>query len=87
MSFNAMSSKYLAIILNCFTYKRYHSGSLAFGAAIIAIVQLIRITLEYIDRKLKGTYLKISDSQFQFLMCFYSVLRVLTNCDVNLELS
>ncbi|KAK2566941.1 Choline transporter-like protein 4 [Acropora cervicornis] len=33
---------------------RYHTGSLAFGAAIIAIVQLIRAILEYIDAKLKG---------------------------------
>ncbi|XP_031574217.1 choline transporter-like protein 4 isoform X2 [Actinia tenebrosa] len=32
---------------------RYHTGSLAFGAAIIAIVQMIRAVLEYIDRKLK----------------------------------
>ncbi|XP_065647600.1 choline transporter-like protein 4 isoform X2 [Hydra vulgaris] len=31
----------------------YHTGSLALGAAIIAVVKLIRITLEYIDRKLK----------------------------------
>lgn len=30
-----------------------HTGSLAFGAAIIAIVKLIRITLEYIHKKLK----------------------------------
>ena len=35
-------------------YCRYHTGSLAFGAAIIAIVQMIRITLEYIEKKLKG---------------------------------
>jgi len=33
---------------------RYHTGSLAFGAAIIAIVQLIMAILEYIDAKLKG---------------------------------
>ena len=33
----------------------YHTGSLAFGAAIIAVVKLIRITLEYIHKKLKGT--------------------------------
>jgi len=33
---------------------RYHTGSLAFGAAIIAIVQFIRAVLEYIDHKLKG---------------------------------
>ncbi|ELT97196.1 hypothetical protein CAPTEDRAFT_153937 [Capitella teleta] len=33
---------------------RYHTGSLAFGALIIAIIQMIRIGLEYLDRKLKG---------------------------------
>ena len=33
---------------------RYHTGSLAFGAAIIAIVQFIRAVLEYIDHKLRG---------------------------------
>jgi choline transporter-like protein 2/4/5 len=30
---------------------RYHCGSLAFGAFIIALIQLARIALEYIDRK------------------------------------
>ncbi|XP_074873735.1 choline transporter-like protein 4 [Carettochelys insculpta] len=33
---------------------RYHTGSLAFGALILTIVQLIRIILEYLDHKLKG---------------------------------
>lgn len=33
---------------------RYHTGSLAFGSLIIAIVQLIRAALEYIDHKLRG---------------------------------
>ncbi|XP_028395012.1 choline transporter-like protein 4 [Dendronephthya gigantea] len=32
---------------------RYHTGSLAFGSLIIAIVQIIRATLEYIEHKLK----------------------------------
>ncbi|KAM4038571.1 LOW QUALITY PROTEIN: choline transporter-like protein 2 [Anomaloglossus baeobatrachus] len=32
---------------------RYHTGSLAFGSLILAIVQLIRIMLEYLDHKLK----------------------------------
>ena len=35
-------------------YHRYHTGSLAFGSLIIAIVQLIRAALEYIDHKLRG---------------------------------
>ncbi|XP_015276283.1 PREDICTED: choline transporter-like protein 4 [Gekko japonicus] len=32
---------------------RYHSGSIAFGALILTIVQAIRIMLEYLDHKLK----------------------------------
>lgn len=34
---------------------RYHTGSLAFGSLIIAIVQLIRAALEYLEYKLKGS--------------------------------
>ncbi|XP_031569515.1 choline transporter-like protein 4 [Actinia tenebrosa] len=33
---------------------RYHTGSLAFGSLIIALVQLIRAGLEYLDHKLRG---------------------------------
>ena len=33
---------------------RYHIGTLAFGALIITIIQMIRICLEYVDSKLKG---------------------------------
>ena len=36
-------------------FSRYHLGSLAFGSLIIAIVQLIRMFLEYLDHKLKGS--------------------------------
>ncbi|KAM8972489.1 choline transporter-like protein 2 [Pelodytes ibericus] len=44
---------------------RYHTGSLAFGSLILAIVQLIRIMLEYLDHKLKG-----ADNKFaRFLLC------------------
>ncbi|XP_067057187.1 choline transporter-like protein 4 isoform X1 [Acropora muricata] len=43
----------LPIISSFWRTLRYHTGSLAFGAAIIAIVQLIRAILEYIDAKLK----------------------------------
>ena len=32
----------------------YHTGSLAFGSLIIAVVQMVRIFLEYLDHKLKG---------------------------------
>lgn len=33
---------------------RYHFGSLAFGSLIIAIVQFLRIVLEYIDHKMRS---------------------------------
>ncbi|XP_054578457.1 choline transporter-like protein 4 isoform X2 [Eptesicus fuscus] len=33
---------------------RYHTGSLAFGALILTLVQIARVTLEYIDHKLRG---------------------------------
>ncbi|XP_050713800.1 choline transporter-like protein 4 isoform X4 [Eriocheir sinensis] len=32
---------------------RYHTGTLAFGSLIIAIVRMIRVILEYIDRKVR----------------------------------
>ncbi|XP_035879736.1 choline transporter-like protein 4 [Phyllostomus discolor] len=33
---------------------RYHTGSLAFGALILALVQIARVILEYVDHKLRG---------------------------------
>ncbi|XP_006004880.1 choline transporter-like protein 5 isoform X2 [Latimeria chalumnae] len=44
---------------------RYHTGSLAFGSLILAIVQIIRIILEYLDHKLKGAENKCA----KFLLC------------------
>ncbi|KAM9762350.1 choline transporter-like protein 5-B isoform 2-T2 [Menidia menidia] len=35
---------------------RYHTGSLAFGSLILASVQMIRILLEYLDHKLRGSH-------------------------------
>ena len=32
---------------------RYHTGSVAFGSFLIALVTLIRMLLEYVDQKLK----------------------------------
>jgi choline transporter-like protein 2/4/5 len=46
---------------------RWHTGSLAFGALIIAIIQFIRIVLAYMQKKLKG-YGDNSVAQF-FLKC------------------
>ncbi|XP_073792214.1 choline transporter-like protein 2 isoform X3 [Danio rerio] len=44
---------------------RYHTGSLAFGSLLLAIVQVIRVLLEYIDHKLKGAENKFA----KFLLC------------------
>ncbi|XP_017272256.1 choline transporter-like protein 2 isoform X2 [Kryptolebias marmoratus] len=44
---------------------RYHTGSLAFGSLILAIIQIIRVFLEYLDHKLKGAQNKFA----KFLLC------------------
>uniref|UniRef100_A0A3P8W7Q4 Choline transporter-like protein n=1 Tax=Cynoglossus semilaevis TaxID=244447 RepID=A0A3P8W7Q4_CYNSE len=44
---------------------RYHTGSLAFGSLILAMVQVIRIILEYMGNKLKGS----RNSFAKFLVC------------------
>ncbi|KAG7514794.1 choline transporter 5 isoform X2 [Solea senegalensis] len=44
---------------------RYHTGSLAFGSLIVAVVQMVRVALEYLDHKLKGS----QNSCAQFLLC------------------
>uniref|UniRef100_A0A4W5R4M0 Choline transporter-like protein n=1 Tax=Hucho hucho TaxID=62062 RepID=A0A4W5R4M0_9TELE len=44
---------------------RYHTGSLAFGSLILALVQMFRIVLEYLDHKLKGAH----NAFARFLIC------------------
>ncbi|XP_056153974.1 choline transporter-like protein 4 [Lampris incognitus] len=44
---------------------RYHVGSLAFGALILTLVQIIRIILEYIDHKTRSA----QNACARFLMC------------------
>ncbi|KAK7124214.1 hypothetical protein R3I94_018546 [Phoxinus phoxinus] len=44
---------------------RYHVGSLAFGALILTLVQLVRIILEYLDHKFKAA----QNPCARFLMC------------------
>ncbi|XP_031821007.1 choline transporter-like protein 4 isoform X1 [Sarcophilus harrisii] len=44
---------------------RYHTGSLAFGALILTVVQLVRIVLEYLDHRLRGA----QNSLTKCLMC------------------
>lgn len=37
-----------------FSSPRYHTGSLAFGSLILAFVQMFKVIVEYLDRRLKS---------------------------------
>uniref|UniRef100_A0A8C2PRR3 Choline transporter-like protein n=1 Tax=Cyprinus carpio TaxID=7962 RepID=A0A8C2PRR3_CYPCA len=50
---------------------RYHTGSLAFGSLILAIVQIIRVLLEYLDQKLKGAQNKCAKFLLSCLKCCF----------------
>ncbi|CAL1544616.1 unnamed protein product [Lymnaea stagnalis] len=50
---------------------RYHLGSLAFGSLIIAIIQMIRIFLEYLDYKLKDSQNKVAKFILICLKCCF----------------
>ncbi|XP_067661086.1 choline transporter-like protein 2 [Haliotis asinina] len=50
---------------------RYHIGSLAFGSLIIAIIQFIRIALEYLDSKLKGSENAVARFFLRCLKCCF----------------
>ena len=62
---------------------RYHLGSLAFGSLIIAVVQMVRLVLEYIDRKTKNAQegnrvVKVAMMCCKcFLWCFEKCLKFL----------
>ncbi|XP_027811067.1 choline transporter-like protein 2 isoform X2 [Marmota flaviventris] len=50
---------------------RYHTGSLAFGALILAIVQIIRVMLEYLDQRLKAAENKFAKFLMTCLKCCF----------------
>ncbi|XP_015746412.1 choline transporter-like protein 4 [Python bivittatus] len=50
---------------------RYHIGSLAFGALILTIVQLIRMILQYLDHKLKDSNNKVARCILCCLKCCF----------------
>uniref|UniRef100_A0A674EBV8 Choline transporter-like protein n=1 Tax=Salmo trutta TaxID=8032 RepID=A0A674EBV8_SALTR len=52
-------------LFSSFRFGRYHTGSLAFGALILAVVQMARIILEYLDSKLKGS----NNVAARFVLC------------------
>ncbi|XP_067951394.1 choline transporter-like protein 2 isoform X2 [Watersipora subatra] len=49
----------------------YHTGSIAFGALIIAIIQIIRVGLEYLDAKLKGAENPVAKFLLKCLKCCF----------------
>ena len=59
---------------------RYHMGTIAFGALIIAIIQMIRIVLEYLDQKLKGKENKVVKFilWYVFTVGFLSVIELIS---------
>ena len=48
---------------------RYHLGSLAFGSFLVAVIQLIRIIVEYVDRKTKTAQDKNKLAKAAMCMC------------------
>ncbi|XP_030745823.1 CTL-like protein 2 isoform X1 [Sitophilus oryzae] len=53
------------------TTLRYHLGTIAFGSLIIAICRIIRLCLEYIDRKLKKYDNELTKAIMCCLKCFF----------------
>ena len=49
------------------TAGRYHIGSVAFGGFIVAVIQFVRLLLEYVDRKSKK--MQRNNPAARWLMC------------------
>lgn len=55
----------------------YHLGTVAVGSFIIALIQLIRIILLYLQRKLKGSNNKLAEYALKALQCcFYCLEKI-----------
>ncbi|NWW41402.1 CTL2 protein, partial [Panurus biarmicus] len=50
---------------------RYHTGSLAFGSLVLAVVQVVRVTLEYLDHRLKAAENKFAKFLLSCLKCCF----------------
>ena len=60
----------------CFHLDRYHLGTVAFGSLLIALVQLIRVILEYVDHKLRESQTTVAKFVMKYVSLFGSVFRV-----------
>ncbi|XP_076048718.1 choline transporter-like 2 isoform X2 [Oratosquilla oratoria] len=67
-SFNKSDVPTLALTYSFGRTLRYHVGTLAFGSLIIAIVRMIRVVLEYIDRKVRE---KTDSMIIKCIMCCF----------------
>uniref|UniRef100_A0A674MCA5 Choline transporter-like protein n=1 Tax=Takifugu rubripes TaxID=31033 RepID=A0A674MCA5_TAKRU len=65
------------LFLSFFRAIRYHTGSLAFGALIVSVVQLIKIVLQYMDQKLRGLNNSLSRFIARCLKCCFWCLEKL----------
>ncbi|XP_077426206.1 choline transporter-like protein 2 isoform X2 [Vanacampus margaritifer] len=50
---------------------RYHTGSVALGSLILSLIQIIRVLLEYLDRKLKGAKNKFTKFLLNCMKCCF----------------
>ncbi|XP_077381738.1 choline transporter-like protein 2 isoform X2 [Festucalex cinctus] len=50
---------------------RYHTGSVAFGSLILSLIQIIRVLLEYLERKLKGAKHKFTKFLLNCMKCCF----------------
>ncbi|XP_076274433.1 choline transporter-like 2 isoform X3 [Rhynchophorus ferrugineus] len=68
---NKSKLPFFAVTSACFIAVRYHLGTIAFGSLIIAICRIIRLCLEYIDRKLKKYDNEFTKAILCCLKCFF----------------
>ncbi|XP_026725806.1 CTL-like protein 2 isoform X1 [Trichoplusia ni] len=65
-TYNKRDLPFFTLTSGIYRTLRYHLGTVAFGALIIAIVRVIRVILEYIDHKIK----KFDNPFTRCIMCF-----------------
>ncbi|CAH8477620.1 unnamed protein product [Schistosoma haematobium] len=73
-SHNQKSSSKCPLITSLFRSTFYHTGSLAFGSFLIALLQWLRVTLEYINAKLKKANNPVTDFLLKCLSCCFWLL-------------
>ncbi|CAH8469767.1 unnamed protein product [Schistosoma guineensis] len=73
-SHNQKSSSKCPLITSLFRSTFYHTGSLALGSFLIALLQWLRVTLEYINAKLKKANNPVTDFLLKCLSCCFWLL-------------